>query len=73
MSGDLSGEPAPQVILLQVAEGHFAGINPIVRRAHGGILGRRVVQDPDATGFWPSVRAPAAAGSWAGAGGGREW
>lgn len=52
MSGDLSGEPAPRVILLQVTEGHFGGnINPIVRGAHGGISGLRVVQDPDATGF----------------------
>lgn len=73
MSGDLFGEPASQVILLPVTEGHSGGnLNPIGHRTHG-ISGSRVVLDPEATGFWPSVRALAAAGSWAGAGGGREW
>lgn len=72
MSGDLFGEPAPQVIRDQ---GPLWGatLNPTARRAHGGISGSRVVLDPEATGFWPSVRALAAAGSWAGAGEGRGW
>lgn len=54
---------------MQVKEGHPGGnINPILYCTHGPISGCRVVPNPEATGFWQSVRVLIAAGSGLGLG-----